>query len=346
MRISNSSVTLVLLTLLPLLNAIHMPTKSAPDDLIPSMILHSRSMSTRPFVLPTASHAKRSENISRKKPSIGKKPSWMDASPEPDDEDSESMPSREPHHNDSDSMGYQNYTDGMEYHADGEDYDYHYYKWWYCDAPQNPERTVTFAGDYSGSRENLLYIDSTYGLFKLGLGYNEKQIYESKMETLTHFKEHFGIHVNLSTFKKHPEGLYYRQSPNGAPEDDDQMDLFAPVIFNVTFRVVADSWYSTDCASTTALLGGWVLSANNVTVNGTLGGETGIKYKGNSLFMVLYMIVAPGTRHSTRLMYYPIYPVNCERDGACALSGVVYSKDDYAHGWMDGSMYGTDEGMN
>lgn len=225
------------------------------------------------------------------------------------------------------------YNDFQDYHHDSNQYEHHgmdddFWWWDHCAAPQNPDRTVTLAADYSGDPENFMYVDSTFGLAKFGLGATDEDVAHSKKAAIAHFRNHFGLDVNLSKFSMHPDGFMFSEETGMS---------FAPVVFNVTFRVVADSWYSTSCADVRALLGGWVLAADNVTVHGTLGGEHGIFYKGHSIFANLFLVGAPGTQDSTRTEIMPVYPLNCGRDGSCVISGMSYNFENNALGWVDGS---------
>lgn len=210
----------------------------------------------------------------------------------------------------------------LEPESSSEPQDLEFFWWTQCYGPDNPDRTISLAGDFIGKQEEFMYIDSEYDLILSSSSSLEtSEIGKLRDRAFQHFRQQFGLSVNLSEFSPHPDG--YNVSQSGM--------IFAPIVFNVSLRAVADSSAPSPCADRTALVGGWALSAENVTVRGTLGGVDGIFYEGHSIFTVLYVVTDPGTEHRERAVFFPLYPVNCGRDGSCVLSG-PFKKDNKKEG--------------
>lgn len=200
--------------------------------------------------------------------------------------------------------------------------------WKRCGAPMNPDRTIALAADYMGPMESVMYADEHLGMFKFGLGYTMEDTIASKVRAVNLMRKQFGLKI--------------KASKNGFVETEDKV-VFAPVVFNMTFRLVADSQYRDRCADVRALLGGWMAMGENLFVKGTLGGQNGTFYSGNSAFLHLFLITRPGTRESSKLEFVPKYPLNCHPDGTCILSGPFYNHEDNAAGWIDGTVITYDD---
>jgi len=203
---------------------------------------------------------------------------------------------------------------------------------WHC--KQNQSRVATLASDYYGKHDKLSYIDSHLMFFKYALGLsNDDEMMESLDEALKHFKHQFGLNFAHSAAKSIvTEGKSY------AHDKVSNLTLY-PFVMSEALRVVASSSEAIHCANTTAVLGGWVVEGKDVLVKGDLHPE-GKLYNDDVSFVQPYLAVMPGTRSSTRVIMYPVYPLYCPHTGACALSGPYHNFDDDVQGWFDGlSLY-------
>lgn len=192
-----------------------------------------------------------------------------------------------------------------------------------------PHGAVAIALDYKGPMNTTSYIDKEYAFLRYAMGFSKKQIKDSKMGALEHFKYQFGIELDLEK-AMHDEKM-------GTYTDEATGYVFAPLVYNVVYRVVGHSHMPIKCADATVISGGWILySKSGMKVYGKAGGENGIMYDGYAEISSKYFVVLPATRMSTRVGYFSMVPFYYNMDGAGPFSGVVYNFDDDAFGWMDG----------
>lgn len=193
-----------------------------------------------------------------------------------------------------------------------------------------PHGAVAIALDYNGPSNMTSYVDKDHGFLRYAMGFTKKQIKDSKMGALEHFKYQFGIDFNLTN-------ATYNETM-GTYTDEKTGYMFAPLVYNVVYRLVGHSHMPIYCADAKIITGGWtLLSMNGMKVYGKAGGEKGMLYGGYVEISSKYYVVLPATRMSTRLAFFSMMPFSYNVDYAGPLSGVVYNFDDDAFGWMDGT---------
>lgn len=190
-----------------------------------------------------------------------------------------------------------------------------------CKSQEAPLRSIALTSEYHGPYDKMAYIDARHSFFKFAMGFSAAEVNESKLSALEHFRDEFDVDFDMSKSTYDEMTGKYMIPAMGM--------TFAPVVYDRTYEVVADSYTTTSCIDIVGVMGGWMLEQENMTVKG-------ITYKGQVGLLNFFIVLNPGTRFSTRLAFYATLPKSCDRDGSCPISGWTYNLDYYGFGWLDG----------
>lgn len=198
-----------------------------------------------------------------------------------------------------------------------------------CKSLDAPLRSIALKSEYHGPYEKMAYIDGRHSFFKFAMGFSAAEVNESMMSALEHFRNEFNVDFDMSKSTYDDMTGKYMIPAMGL--------TFAPVVYDGTYEVVADSYTTTSCIDIVGVMGGWMLEQENMTVKG-------VRYEGKVSLMNFFIVFNPGTRYSTRLAFFATLPKSCDRDGSCPICGWTYNLDYYGFGWLDGvSIYENDD---
>lgn len=190
-----------------------------------------------------------------------------------------------------------------------------------CKSMEAPLRSIALTSEYHGPYEKMAYIDGRHAFLKYAMGFSAAEVNESMLSALEHFRDEFDVDFDMSKSTYDEMTGKHMIAAMGM--------TLAPVVYDSTYEVVADSYTTTSCIDIVGVMGGWMLEQENMTVKG-------VTYEGKVGLLNFFIVLNPGTRYSTRLAFYATLPKSCDRDGSCPISGWTYNLDYYGFGWLDG----------